>query len=194
MIRKTRNWFSGSSYRKWLLVAALVFLAGMALGIFPPAALQALLIGQISDLQNVASLFPPYEFSTFIFILSKNVISLLVSFILSPLLDILPLISLFTNGWVLGFVGAVASGQRGILFVLLGILPHGIFELTAFFIGEAAALSFGAAVIQSIFNRQKRAELPDNLKTNLARLGVAMALLIPAALIETYVTPLLAGI
>lgn len=183
--------YSDSSYRKWLLVAALLFGSGLIIGIFSPEGVKALFSGEIAGLRNIASLYVPFRLSTFIFILSKNALSLLISFILSPLLDIAPLVSLFTNGWLLGFVATITTEKRGVFFLLLGILPHGIFELPAFFIGEAAALSFGAAVLLAIFKRERRAELPQNLKQNVLRLAAALMLLVPAALIETYVTPLL---
>jgi stage II sporulation protein M len=185
--------YPDSSYRRWLLVAALLFGSGLVIGIFSPESVKALFSGEIAGLRNIASLYAPFRFSTFLFILFKNALSLLVSFILSPLLDIMPLVSLFANGWLIGFIATITTEKRGVLFLLLGILPHGIFELPAFFIGEAAALSFGAAVLLAIFKRERRAELPQNLKQNILRLVVALALLIPAAIIETYVTPLLVG-
>ncbi len=185
--------YGGSSYRKWLVAAALVFGIGLVLGVFSPDSIKRLFAGEIAGLKNIASFYVPFLFSTFIFILSKNALSLLLSFILSPLLDIMPLLSLFTNWWLLGFIAVITTEKKGFFFVLLGILPHGIFELPAFFIGEAAALSFGAAVLLAIFKRERRAELPQNLKQNILRLVVALALLVPAAIIETYVTPLLVG-
>ncbi len=179
------------NYRRWLIVAAFIFIAGLITGIFPPESLRRLFVGELSGLKNIASLYAPFQFSTFLFILSKNALSLMISFILSPLLDIMPLLSLFANGWLLGYVGLLTTEKKGLVFLLLGILPHGIFELPAFFIGEAAALSFGTALIIAVFKREKRAELPQNLRQNVLRLAIATALLIPAALIETYITPLL---
>lgn len=193
MTAKPKIWYLDSFYRKWLLAAALIFVIGLIIGIFPPGSIRKLFAGEITGLKDIASLYAPFRFSTFIFILFKNALSLLLSFILSPLLDITPLLSLFTNGWLLGFIAVITTEKKGFFFVLLGILPHGIFELPSFFIGEAAALSFGAAVLLAIFKRERRAELPQNLKQNILRLVVALALLVPAAIIETYVTPLLVG-
>ena len=75
--------------------------------------------------------------------------------------------------------------------VLAGLLPHGIIELPALFMGEAAALSFGAMAIAALFKKGKRNMLLPNLKQNFKYLMVALALLLPAAIIETYITPLL---
>ena len=56
--------------------------------------------------------------------------------------------------------------------------------------GEAVALSFGAGVILAVFNKDKRSELLPGLKTNLKYLAVVVGLLLVAAIMETFVTPL----
>lgn len=178
-------------YPKWLLISALIFIAGILVGVLLPGTLETLLGGNLGGLKDIASRYKPFQFSTFIFILVRNTSSLIVSFILSPLLCIVPVISLFVNGWLLGYIANLAIGKAGILFLILGILPHGIFELPAFFIGEAAALSAGIAIIRSTFSEKQREGLAENLKKNVFRLLIALALLVPAALIETYITPLL---
>jgi len=81
--------------------------------------------------------------------------------------------------------------EKSLGFLLAGLLPHGIIELPAFIIGEAAALSFGAMVILVLFKKKERSQLVPSLKQNLRYLMIAFALLIPAAIIETFVTPLL---
>jgi stage II sporulation protein M len=47
--------------------------------------------------------------------------------------------------------------------------------------------------ITALVSKKHRSELPPNLKRNLKLLGLAFALMLPAAIIETYVTPLLLG-
>ncbi|HEY51621.1 MAG TPA: stage II sporulation protein M, partial [Dehalococcoidia bacterium] len=71
-----------------------------------------------------------------------------------------------------------------------GLLPHGVLELPALIIGEAAALSFGAMVIIALISRRRRSQLAPNLKQNVKYMALAFALLLPAAIIETYITPL----
>ena len=193
MIDKLKGLFRDGSFRPWLGLSALLFVVGIIISILPLESLRNLFVGQIAGLRELASVHPPYSLSTFIFILFKNAVSLIVSFTLSPLLGIVPLISLFANGWLLGYVAVLTTNQKSLLFLLLGILPHGIFEIPAFFIGEAAALNFGTAVIIAVFKHEKRAELSQNIRQNMLRLAVAMALLVPAALIETYITPRLIG-
>ncbi|MGD9119004.1 MAG: stage II sporulation protein M, partial [Dehalococcoidia bacterium] len=61
----------------------------------------------------------------------------------------------------------------------------------AYIIGQAAALSFGFFILASIFSSRRRARLGTDLKRSLKFFVIAVLLLIPAAIIETFVTPLL---
>jgi stage II sporulation protein M len=99
--------------------------------------------------------------------------------------------ALTVNGSLLGLISASVIQEKSLGYLLAGIIPHGIFELPAFIIGEAAALNFGTAVILALFIRKRREMLPSTLKQSIKYLAIAFTLLIPAAFIETYITPLL---
>ena len=73
-----------------------------------------------------------------------------------------------------------------VIFVVLSVLGS-----PAFIIGEAVALSFGAALILALLKKERRSQLVPHFRQNLKYLGIALALLLPAAIIEAYVTPLL---
>jgi stage II sporulation protein M len=98
--------------------------------------------------------------------------------------------ALIVNGWILAIVSTIVVEEESLGFVLAALLPHGIIEIPALMLGEAAALSFGATITLSLFNREKRKLVMPNLKQNLKYLSLAISLLLPAAIIETYVTPL----
>jgi len=102
-----------------------------------------------------------------------------------------PILTLAVNGWLVALVSTIVVEEESLGFVLAGLLPHGIIELPALFIGEAAALSFGAMAVIALFKKEKRNLLLPSLKQNLKYLSIALALFLPAAIIETYVTPLL---
>ena len=74
------------------------------------------------------------------------------------------------------------------LLALAGLLPHGVLEIPAIVMGEAAALSFGVSVMAALFSRVKRAMMP-RFRQDLKYLLIALILLVPAAIIETFVTP-----
>ena len=100
------------------------------------------------------------------------------------------IMALTVNGWLLAFVSTIAVEKESVSFVLAAILPHGIIEIPALILGEAAALGFGAILFLSLFKKERRGLLIPSLKQNLKYLMIAVALLLPAALIETYITPL----
>ena len=228
-------------YRVWLITAASLFVISIIVGWSIPNDISGLLsedIAQLAQLSNFLLSLPPIVTALLIFL--KNSLSLLLSFAFSPLLCLMPLLALLFNGVLLGWVSASVIERESIGLLLAGILPHGVIELPAFIIGEAAALSFGAMVIifpitllfkkenrtillstvkQSkghilltlalfftvgiyftiiiiaLFNKQTKVivteKLMVNFKQNLKYLTIALALLIPAAFIEAFITPLL---
>ncbi|BAQ34920.1 putative membrane protein [Dehalococcoides sp. UCH007] len=179
------------NYKKWLILAAAIFSAGIITGLFAPVDLIA---DQLTGLEDTANALESIStLGIFLVILIKNALVLLMAFVLSPVLLIYPVSSLFLNGWILSAVGVLFAREESLLAVIAGILPHGIFELSAFVIAQAAALSFGMMAMRSVFSRDARSQLNANFRHNLHYLGIGMALLIPAAAIETFITPLLLG-
>ena len=176
-------------YRVWVYTAIILFGGGMALGVAGPSDI-GLPPEYIEGLKELSRFIIPGSPLTVLFILFKNVFALLVSFMFSPFLCIIPVLSLAGNGWLIGFISETAVHQKSLVYVLAGVLPHGVFELPAFIIGQAAALSFGSTILLSLSSKW-RGRLVADLKRSARYLTIACILLIPAAIIETYVTPLL---
>jgi len=181
------------SYKRWILVAVGLFALGMALGLAMPDNTADVLAEDLAALEKLAGLMGPFKISTVVFIFFKNVSALLLSFVFSPLLCLVPVLALTVNGWLLSFVSATVIKQESVGILLAGLLPHGVFEIPALIIGEAAALSFGTMAIIALVSRERRGRLSLNLKQNIRYMVLAFALLLPAAVIETYITPLLLG-
>jgi len=180
------------SYKKWIIIAIALFGVGLVLGLAAPASMVTLLSEELAALDELADFLAPLpQFIVFIVIFLTNTFTLLISFILSPILCLWPILVLTLNGWLLSFVSTVLVQEKSLGFVLVGLLPHGVFELPALIMGEAAALSFGTAAIIALFKKERRNLLLPSLKQNLRYLLIALALLLPAATIEAFVTPLL---
>ena len=104
-------------------------------------------------------------------------------------------LTLFMVNFVLvgGVLGAAELvGFSPLLTFAVGILPHGIFELTAVILATAAMLKVGAQLVST--NTDK--SLGESLLLSLADwfrvfLGLVVPLLAVAAVIEIYVTPVL---
>ena len=180
------------SYKRWIIIATFLFGGGFILGLITPLGILGLFADAITDLEELADLLAPLpKFIIFLIIFIKNISVLLLSFILSPILLLWPVLTLTLNGWLIALVAAAIIQEKSLGFVLAGLLPHDVVELPAFILGQAAALSFGTAVMIALFKKERRSLLLPNLKQNLRYLLIALALLLPAAIIETYITPLL---
>ena len=180
------------SYKKWIIVAVVLFGIGMVFGAVLPGGTAGFMLEEIAALEELAGMLaslPSILVALIIFI--KNVFVLLLCFALSPLLCLPSILSLFLNGMILAFVAVVVSREMSVGFVLAGLLPHGIIEIPAFIMGQATALSFGAGLILALFRKERRSQLLPDLKKNLRYLMIAIGLLLPAAFIEAYITPLL---
>ena len=183
------------SYPRWIFVAVFLFgiglLLGFTVGLELPGGIDDFLAEDLAALEQLAAILQPFQVSTAVFIFLKNVSALLLSFIFRPILCLLPILTLTVNGWLLAFISAIVIEEESLGLLLAGLLPHGVLELPALIIGEAAALSFGAMVMLALFQKEKKKRLLFALKQNAKYLGIAIALLLPAAIIETYLTPLL---
>ncbi len=180
------------SFRWWILVAAGLFTTGMAVGLAMADKASYFFAGEITALEELTRLLDLelFTISMAAFIFLKNTSALLFSFIFSPLLCLVPVLALTVNGGLISFVSVTVIKQESVGLLLAALLPHGIFEIPALIIGEAAALSFGTMTIIALISKKRRNQLTPNLKQNIKYMALAFALLLPAAIIETYITPL----
>ncbi len=180
------------SYKRWVFAATFLFSAGLAFGLTAEADAAGFASADITALEELAELLASLPLALVaLIIFIKNTSVLLLSFALSPILVLVPVLALTFNGWFIGLVSIVVIGEESLGFLLSGLLPHGIFEIPALILGQAAALSFGTTLMLALFSQERRNHLLPGLKRDLKYLMIALALLLPAAIIETYITPLL---
>jgi len=89
-------------------------------------------------------------FEIIIFIFGNNVLSALNAVVLGLFLGIFPLVSIITNGALLGYVFDLVATNAGPL-EFWRILPHGIFELPAIFIAVGVGTKMGFALVGNYF-------------------------------------------
>lgn len=109
----------------------------------------------------------------------------------------LPVFSLVVNGGVIGAVLAL-SGAMGVpawQMILLGLLPHGIFEIPAILLGIAMGIYLCRQMNGMVRKRPGTPRL-EAILPQLVRVAVfgVLPLLTLAAVVETYVTPVLLGL
>lgn len=178
------------TFKKWIFIAISLFGIGIVLGMMVPGSIANLFSEDLAALAELGAILEPFTVTTAVFILLKNIMALLVSFMFSPIFLFMPVLALTVNGGLLSFVAGIAVQQVSAGYVIAALLPHGIIELPALIIGEAAALSFGAAAVMGVISEKRRRLLLPNLKENLRYLAIAGIMLVPAAIIETWITPL----
>ncbi len=108
----------------------------------------------------------------------------------------LPAFTLGVNGFLIGLMGAwyLASGLPLALFLAL-LLPHGIFEIPALLLSSACGVTLCRAMGRLVVSQSGRASMVDLLSDLLRVLLLLVApLLVAAAFMEAYVTPLVGNL
>lgn len=183
----------------YMLSAAALFIAAIALGTINADGLQRLLLSQIEGLQGVVQNLQQSDnvtLSFFTFIFLNNAIKSVLVMLLGAFFGLIPLIFLLINGMVLGFVVMVSheQGENITELIFKGLLPHGILELPAIVIACAYGMKFGGLVIGSLFSlgAGKRERLAARWEHGMKQmLGAAfwiVILLFVAAAIESTIT------
>jgi len=175
------------SYKKWIFIAIFLFGIGLVVGLATPTSIASLLSEDITALERFSRILVPFEFLTVIVIFFKNALALLLSFVLSPILCLIPILALTVNGWLIAFVSVAVVQEESLGFLLAGLLPHGVFELPALIIGEAAALSFGAMAVILILKKESRTVLWSTVRRDVGHVLLALALFFIVGIFHTII-------
>jgi len=169
------EYLKGSQRHIYLIIAiflisgVLGFLFSPYLGFFDP---------MLEDLALETAGLGPGELIWFIF--QNNVTVAFVGMILGLFLGVFPVVNMFINGTLVGYVYARAADILG-YGVIWRLFPHGVFELPAVFI----ALGLGLRLGTFWFAKDKKKAFREHLSgCILVFLTVILPLLIIAAIIE----------
>lgn len=120
-------------------------------------------------------------------IFANNALKCLLVIVLGPAFGLVPAFFILANGLILGIVIGVTMTRTSLLYVLVGVVPHGVIELPMVFISAAIGLKLGADVLRAILG--KKEGLFDKIKEALLVYIVwIFPLLFLAAFVETFVT------
>ncbi len=187
--------FMSGDFRRTLGLCALGMLLAAALGVgigllFPQQAYDALnaFMEQIADSGVIDE---AGEMSVFALLLNNwraMVVSAAYGFI--PFI-FLPLLSLVTNGALMGLLASLmVSDGTSLLVFLAGIVPHGIFEIPALLLSVACGMCLCRNMCRVVVSSPERTPLTEQLEDQLRVLVLVIApLTAAAAFIECYVTP-----
>jgi stage II sporulation protein M len=122
----------------------------------------------------------------------NNAIKSLMAIILGVGLGIIPVLFVAGNGVILSILADTVSRQQGTLFVIAALLPHGIIEVPMILISAGIGLRLGDVVYSSLKGMKVdlKGELNAGLKFYIRKI---VPLLFVAAMVETFVTPVIAS-
>lgn len=186
-----------SKNRGWIVMAAVIFMASAVVFYFMPVssqpAAEGAVDGQLDQLEDLFSMIlGTTPMISVLLVFMNNFLSMAQMLLLGFLAGISPLVTLGLNGALIGIVLALSAGESAALLplIFLGLLPHGIFELFAFFLCGAIGLKFGFHCIASPLPGKTRSESFRYIwKEAISVLPLVVLLLIIAALIEILITP-----
>ncbi len=131
------------------------------------------------NVKDFSDIYPTWVLFLVFFavIFLNNAFTCFLDIILGPLIGIFPLFSAFLNGGLIGWF----AREEGLI-ILFAIVPHGLFELPAFFISTAIGLKLGREVLKKKSERHLKDELRKGLRVFFT---LIILLLVIAALIES---------
>ncbi len=166
--------------KNFIYVIIILFAVFILVGAFIPVPplLEQKILDFIREILEKTAGMSRGELTSFIFF--NNLQSSLMGMVFGIFLGIFSVLTIVSNGYILGFVSAKVV-QSGGAIVLWRLLPHGIFELPALFISMALGLKLGTF----IFHKKKFDTLKNFILNSLrVFFFVVVPLLIVAAIIE----------
>jgi len=123
----------------------------------------------------------------FLAIFLNNLQACLLLFLGGASLGIVTFFIIGTNGFVIGGIVEAVRQEKGILYVMSAILPHGIFEIPSFIISGALGLSLAGALLREWNGEGDAAAEAQGLGSVFLR--IVLPLVAVAAGIEAFITP-----
>ncbi len=183
--------------KQLLKLSTAIFFASVFIGAFIGYFYPANITQFLTYLVRVDKQFVSQNGLTTLSIFTHNLQILLFTYV-GGLIGVVAAFFLIENGLIyglfLGYLGSnhvggftSPSGISGPVFFLLFTIPHGIFEISGFIIGGAAAFRLTSIVIKFL-QRKNMDDYSWEFKDSIVLLGVGVVLLIIAATIEANIT------
>ena len=175
--------------RPYLTTSIVLFSIGAAIGLMIINQFPHLTDSIEDSLQAFIKSFrglPKLKLAAAIFV--NNSVKTFAVILLGIFFGVVPTLFLIANGAALAVVLTLSTQSRGIGLSLLSVVPHGILELPAVFLGTAIGLMLGASFTRRLTTKSEisiGAELSQALKFFVI---LIVPLLMAAALVEAYVT------
>jgi len=190
------------SIRKQLLILALLFVVIAVIAYFAMGSLYQTQpevieehIGELAEMLNTKEIIDEVGKMDTVKLFFGNFYAAMaaVSYGMIPFL-FLPALSLLTNASVIGVITAIFKAKEigGVIDTLVGILPHGIFEIPALLLCVAFGLNLSLLGTRILRRKASKYDLYEfSAETARALVLAVVPLLIAAAVVESYITPII---
>ena len=182
--------------RSYIICSGVIFFLGWLIGGLFPNQLYSVVADQIDHIRELAEKTQANGSALYTsWVIFKNNLFAAVAMIASGIaFGFFTVTALLINGMMIGVVFGVIGTHAGVSYwetILFGLLPHGIFELMAIFIAAAFGLKLGRVLIVPLKERT-RVQSFAHVWREIARVAVViLLLLVVAAGVEGFITPLL---
>lgn len=177
------------SIRVFISITVLIFLVTAVMGYFAAAADSALAANWIKELEMFKWILSLNPLLIMLAIFLKNFLACAMSVLLGLGFGLVPLIVLTTNGFMIGVVSYSIIHKQGLLYLMAGIVPHGIIELPTILLGISLGFRLGYLLALTILG--EKVDLAGETRIAVHFLvRWFLPLLFLAAAIETFITPL----
>lgn len=177
------------SIRNYIAVSIFLFALTAVMGYFAAALDPELAAEWTKQLEALKWIMDQPPILIMMIIFFKNLLACALSVLLGIGLGLVPLMVVTTNGFLLGVVAYGAIQKAGVLYLMAGILPHGIIELPTVLLSIAIGFRLGYLLVMTV--TREEADLAGETRTAVHFLVRWFTpLLFLAAAIETFITPI----
>ncbi|WNY23475.1 hypothetical protein MmiHf6_07820 [Methanimicrococcus hongohii] len=144
---------------------------------------------------NFSNLPEDGSLSVMVYIFLNNTRIVFMLMFLGFIFGLLPIVIILVNGFTIGIVAEYTIKYEGVVYLLTGLIPHGIIEIPAILLG--AGVGYGSGVLASnvLIGRKTFEDFKQNfIGMTWIFFLIAVPLLFIAAIIEVYVTGPLLGV
>ncbi|MDI9615791.1 MAG: stage II sporulation protein M [Methanothrix sp.] len=177
------------SIRGYIAISVVLFFAAAASGFVAVEQNPAIAEEWMKELEMLKWITDLPPLMIMILIFTKNLLACAMAVLLGVGAGVVPMLVAISNGVLVGMVSYQVIQREGVLYLIAGILPHGILELPAVLVSIAIGLRLGHIFIMTMIDGD--GDLGEEARTAISFLMYRVApLLFVAAVIETFITPL----
>jgi stage II sporulation protein M len=182
------------SLKKYVLIVVVIFILSLITGVLVSVKNPGLSQNYLDMFKNSfgwIKTLNPIEIMLLIFL--NNAFKSFLSLVLGVGLGVIPILFVAGNGAIVGMLANIIARQQGTLFVIAALVPHGIIEVPMILISAGIGLRLGHKMYPSLTGL--KTDINKELKDGIGFfIRVILPLLFVAAMVETFVTPLIASL